>query len=219
MKVVIAGAGKIGTFLARELKEKDIKVVLIENDSEVCEKISDKLNIETVCSDAADYGTLSRVCEGARTFVAVTGKDEVNLIACQIAKKSLEVPVTIARINNPHNNEVAPLFGVDKFFCGTSVFVDLVENEIELEGLRVVVRIENSDHVIVQFELSPKSKACGQKLMDFKFIKDSKVVVITSEEKGTFTPNGETVMNAGDNMLMVCHKDNVEAVWKAMVCG
>lgn len=217
MKIVIVGAGKVGYYLTQELQKKGHRVVVVDNRDKAAAYIANGLGVEAVCGDGSTTQVISSVCKDASVFVALTGKDEVNVISCQIAKRYCGVPFTIARVNNPRNNEIVDFFGVDRHYCSTDVFVDLVENEIEFEGMRVVTRIENSNHVIVEFKLSENSDACGKTLAEYKFVKDSKVVVITSKDGKTITPQGDTVMNAGDDMLMVCQHSALEAVWKVMV--
>ncbi len=217
MKVVIVGAGKVGFFLAEELIKKGQNIVVIDNRTKACENIANALDVETVCADASTVQGLSSACDGADILVALTGNDENNFVTCQIAKKYYKVPLTISRINSPKNNKIAEYFGVDKSFCGTDIIVDLVENEIEYEGMKIASRIDNTDYVIIEFKLSPKSSACEKTLMEYKFIKDSKVVVITSTDGKTNTPQGNTVMHAGDDMLMVCREKYLEDIWKEMV--
>lgn len=217
MKIVLVGAGKVGYFLAKELHAKGYKVTVIDIRDKSAAEVANDLGIETSCGDGSTVQVLTPLCKDTDVFVALTGKDETNVIACQIAKKVCNVPITIARINNPRNNEIVSFFGVDKHFCGTDVFVDLVENEIEFEGMRIVTKIENSDHVIVEFKLSVKSTACFTTLAQYNFVKDSKVVVITSSDGNTITPQGDTIMYPGDDILMVCPKSALEDVWKVMV--
>lgn len=217
MKVVIVGAGKVGFFLASELVFKGQKVTVVDVRQKACTHIANSLGVETVCTDASTVQGLANVCVDTDILVALTGNDENNLITCQIAKKYYNVPTTISRINNPKNNDIVHLFGVDKHFCGTDIIVDLVENEIEFQGMRVVTRIDGTDHAIVEFKLSPSSSACEKMLSEYKFVKTAKVVVITSADGKTITPQGDTVMHAGDDMLMVCRKRYMEDLWEAMV--
>lgn len=217
MKIVIVGAGKVGFFLAEELRKKGQEIVVIDNRSKACLEIANALDVETVCADASTVQGLSEACKDADILVALTGSDENNFITCQIAKKYYKVPLTISRINSPKNNKIAELFGVDKSFCGTDIIVDLVENEIEFEGMKIASRLEGTDYVIIEFKLSPKSDACEKTLMEYKFIKDAKVVLITNSKGEASTPQGNTVMHAGDCMLMVCHEKNLEEIWESMV--
>jgi len=217
MKVVIVGAGKVGYYLTKELLSKGFKVAIIDHRQEACERIANDLNVDTICGDGSDVAVLHEICNDCHSFVAATGKDEVNFIACQLAKNSLNIEMTIARVNNPRNIEIVELFGVDQYFCSTSVFVDLIENEIYLEGLRVSKKIKNSKYCIINFVLSDKSDAAGKKIMEYKFIKDSKIVAIDPKDGPTFTPDGNTVMNAGDELYMVCQEKYLEQIWKVMV--
>ena len=217
MKIVIVGAGKVGFFLASELLNKGQNVKVVDIRQKACSHIANTLSVETVCADASTVQGLADVCVDIDILVAVTGNDENNLITCQIAKKYYNVPTTISRINNPKNNAIAHIFGVDKHFCGTDIIVDLVENEIEFKGMKIVTTFENTDHVIVEFDLSEHSDACEKKLSEYKFVKNSKIVVITSSDGNTITPQGDTVMHAGDNILMVCRRRYLEDIWEAMV--
>lgn len=217
MKIVIVGAGKVGFFLASELVLKGQNVTVVDIRPKACSHIANSLGVETVCADASTVQGLSDVCNETDILVALTGNDENNLITCQIAKKYYNVPTTISRINNPKNNDIASMFGVDKHFCGTDIIVNLVENEIEFKGMKIVTSFDNTDHVIVEFNLSSNSEACEKKLSEYKFVKDAKVVVITSSDGKTITPQGDTVMHADDNMLMVCRRRYIKDIWEEMV--
>lgn len=217
MKIVIVGAGKVGFFLASELVVKGQNVTVVDVRQKACSHIANSLGVETVCADASTVQGLSDVCKDVDILVALTGNDENNLITCQIAKKYYNVPTTISRINNPKNNDIASMFGVDKHFCGTDIIVNLVENEIEFKGMKIVTSFDNTDHVIVEFNLSSNSEACEKKLSEYKFVKDAKVVVITSSDGKTITPQGDTVMHANDNMLMVCRRRYIKDIWEEMV--
>ena len=108
-------------------------------------------------------------------------------------------------------------FGVDKSFSGTKVLAEMIEQEIDYLGLRIVHQINNSDRVLIEFNLSPHSKACDKNLLDYDFIPGSRVVVITTMDGSVITPDGTTIMHAGEQIMMVCAKKNIESVWKAMV--
>lgn len=218
-KVVIVGAGKVGRYLASVLTQRGYNIVMIESNPVTAEKVANELGIEMLCGDGSVSEIVRQVSRDADVFVAVTGKDEVNCISCQLAKEKYNVRFTIARINNPKNSDITSYFGIDKSFCGTDVFVDLVENEIVMEGLRIINRISGTKHVIVEFVLSENSNACGKTLMEYRFPGKSKVVVIKNAQGEADTPRGDTVMHAGDDMYMVCSESEVRTVWKDMVVG
>ena len=91
MKVCIAGGGKVGMYLAQSLLAHHHKVTIIEPQEALCRSLADSLDVPVVCGDAISFDTL-RTADVAScdAFVAVTGNDEDNLVACQIAKREIE---------------------------------------------------------------------------------------------------------------------------------
>ncbi|MBR3033602.1 MAG: NAD-binding protein [Clostridiales bacterium] len=216
MKIVIVGAGKLAYYLIREL-ETSVEIVIIDKDPEAAMKFADESVSEVINGDGSSYPVLSEACKGAHMIVALTNQDETNMIACQIAKNHLGVSKAFARVNNPKNRSIMEHFGVDRAYSGTQILASMIEQEIDFEGLRIVHRIKNSDHVLIEFVLSANSDACEKSMIQYKFIHGSRVVVMAGADGGTITPVGDTVMHAGDQIMMVCRKKDIEAIWKAMV--
>ena len=92
MKVCIAGGGKVGMYLAQSLLAHRHKVTIIEPQEMLCRSLADSLDIPVICGDAISFDTM-RTADVAScdAFVAVTGADENNLVACQIAKREFGV--------------------------------------------------------------------------------------------------------------------------------
>jgi len=88
---------------------------------------------------------------------------------------------------------------------------------VDYQGLKIVHVINHSDRILVEFNLSGSSRAVGKTLLEYDFISGARVVVITKENGEVVTPDGSTVMNAGDLIMMVCSKKSVETIWKDMV--
>ena len=216
MKIVIVGAGKLAHYLIHELEQAD-EIVIIDKDPNAAKKFADSQVAEVINGDGSAYPVLHEACKDAHMIVALTNQDETNLIACQIAKNKLGVAKAIARVNNPKNRQIMEHFGIDRAFSGTQILASMIEQEIDFQGLRIVHRIKNSDHVLIEFVLSEKSDACGKSMIEYKFIHNSRVVVMAGDDGGTITPVGSTVMHAGDQIMMVCAKKDIEAIWKAMV--
>ena len=113
MKVCIAGGGKVGMYLAQSLLAHRHKVTIIEPQEMLCRSLADSLDIPVICGDAISFDTM-RTADVAScdAFVAVTGADENNLVACQIAKREFGVNRTVARASNPKNRELLHTLGV-----------------------------------------------------------------------------------------------------------
>src|SRR5450756_2828843 len=114
MYIIIAGGGKVGSYLAHLLVGKGHDVAVIEQDVGACEALSDWGKALVINGDCCDLGALIDAgIEKTDRFAAVTGDDADNLVACQLAKVRFNVPLTTARINDPRNEDIFHKFGVD----------------------------------------------------------------------------------------------------------
>ena len=142
MKVCIAGGGKVGMYLAQSLLAHHHKVTIIEPQEMLCRTLADSLDIPVICGDAISFDTM-RTADVAScdAFVAVTGADENNLVACQIAKREFGVNRTVARASNPKNRELLHTLGVDTVVCGTDNLSHILEREIETDTIRQLLSL------------------------------------------------------------------------------
>jgi len=123
MYIIIVGGGKLGYYLAKTLAPEKHQLVLIEEDLNLCKKIVDELSnlgVQVIHGDGTDINYLKDASiERADILIAVTGFDENNLVACQLAKNYFDVQRTIARVNNPKNINVFKQLGVDSVVSST----------------------------------------------------------------------------------------------------
>src|SRR5438105_1113474 len=120
MYVVVAGGGKVGFYLGMALVNEGHEVVIIERDKRKSDQIAEELGSIVIRGDACEASTLAQAGTArADVVVAVTGDDEDNLVISQMAKKKFSVKRTIARINNPKNQEIFQLLGIDATVSST----------------------------------------------------------------------------------------------------
>src|SRR5689334_14241860 len=122
MYVIVAGGGKVGFYLARELISQGHEVLVIERDVKRADMIQNELGNVVMGGMADEAATLEEAGGGrADVICAVTGDDEDNLVICQVARKRFQVPRAIARINNPKNEEIFRLLGIDETISSTDL--------------------------------------------------------------------------------------------------
>ena len=135
MYVIVIGGGKVGYYLTRDLLERGEEVLLIEKDSTRSEWLSSQLGSVVLTGDGDEMSVLSTTgMERADVVMAVTGDDEDNLVALQLAKKSFNVKRTVARVNNPANVRIFKILGVDDAISATELLLKAMEEEIELQS-------------------------------------------------------------------------------------
>jgi len=107
--------------------------------------------------------------------------------------------------------------GVDKVYSGTQILADIIEQEVDFEGLRVVLKIERSNKSIIEFKLSARSVACGKTLEAYDFPGDSKIVMITHADGTVEMPRGNLIMQPDDTFLMIADSTEFNAIMKTMI--
>ena len=136
MYVIIAGAGKVGWNLARELIAKDREVTLIESDHARYRVVEEELEHAVQYGDATELWVLERAgIQRADLVIAVTGDDEDNILICQVAKEKYGCQRIVARVNNPRNLQHFRLLGVQPAVSATDLILRLIEHEVPEYGL------------------------------------------------------------------------------------
>ena len=131
MYVIVIGGGKVGYYLSKHLLDRGYEVTLIEKDPRRAEVLNSVLGEIVMVGDGDEMAFLATTgMERADVVVAVTGDDEDNLVACQLAKRKFNVPKTVARVNNPANVRIFKTLGVDVALSATEVLLDLIESEL-----------------------------------------------------------------------------------------
>ncbi len=132
MRIVIIGGGKLAYYLVKTLNLSEHDITVIELRKDVCENIATDFEVEVYNADGTNIGILQQArCQEADFLIAITGKDENNLIACEIGKKKFNVKQTVAKVNNPKNIEMFIKLGVDKPVSSTQILADIIEHEID----------------------------------------------------------------------------------------
>ncbi len=134
MYVIVVGGGKVGYYLTKHLLDRAYEVTLIEKDPRRAESLTSQLGEVVMVGDGDEMAFLATTgLERADVVVAVTGDDEDNLVACQLAKRKFRVPKTVARVNNPANVRIFKTLGVDAALSATEVLLELIERELGAE--------------------------------------------------------------------------------------
>lgn len=211
MYIIIVGGGKLGYYLVKTLLPYKHKIALIEPLEDICEKIANELNIPVINGDGTDLDVLSEIeVEKCDIFIAVTGKDEDNLIACQLAKRNFGVERTIARVNNPKNIEVFQKLGVDIAVSSTSIIADLIEQEVDYSGIKTLLRLKSGRLVLNEIVITSKSPVCNKTLKDINIPKDCVLISVIRDEE-VIIPNGFTMLKEGDYIITVSsNEDQIE---------
>jgi len=200
MYVVIAGGGKVGWNLARELLEKGHEVTAIEQDRRRYLTVEQELEHAVQYGDATELWVLERAgIQRADLVVAVTGDDEDNLLICQVAKEKYLCERIIARVNNPRNLEHFKLMGIQPAVSATDLILRLIEHEVPRYGLVHLLDLPEERLEIIELEVAEDSEAAGKRVRELGLPEGSLVISIL-RDGGGFVPTGESLVQAGDEV-------------------
>lgn len=200
MYAIIGGGGKVGFYLGRELISQGHEVVIIEQVIERADFIANELGNVVLKGNADEASTLSEAgAERADVVIAVTGDDEDNLVICQVAKR-FGAARAIARINDPNNEGLFRLLGIDATINATEVLLGVLEQQIPHATLYPLLRLRNSDVEIVEATLVVGARAVGRAVRDLPLPPDCLIAVIIRGGTSIF-PTGSTVLQVGDEVV------------------
>ena len=202
MYVIIVGGGRVGYFLTKALLEEKHEVVLVEKEAAICDAINEELGSVCIRGDGSEVAILSDIgTNRADMLIAVTGEDEDNLVACQIAKHHFKVARTVARVTNPIN---APLFkklGVDITVVSTNLILESIEAEVPTHPLTHLLSISDRGLEIVDIRVFKNSSTVGMAIKDLSLPPGSVLALIIRKGVRPFVPSAETILLADDQVI------------------
>jgi trk system potassium uptake protein TrkA len=217
MKAAIAGAGNVGTHIANDLAEAGHEVLLLEQDHDVAARLRLADGVKVVVADACEPTLLTEAgLETCDVMVAVTGDDEDNLVISLLAKQVFAVARVVARVNHPNNqwlfNET---WGVDIAVSTPHLLTALVEEAVSVGSLVRLLQFE--DARLVEVTLAADSPAENRAIMELGVPRDATIVAVI-RERHVIVPRGETVFEAGDEVLVLVTPES-EGVVKTLFVG
>jgi trk system potassium uptake protein TrkA len=201
--VIVAGAGKVGWNLARELIAKDREVTLIESNHERFRVVEEELEHAVQYGDASELWVLERAgIQRADLVIAVTGDDEDNMLICQVAKEKYGVQRIVARVNNPRNLPHFKLLGIQPAVSATDLILRLIEHEVPEYGLVQLLALEEEHLEIIELEVVADSEAAGKRVNEITLPEGSLIISVLRQGRG-FVPKGDSLIEAGDQVLLI----------------
>jgi trk system potassium uptake protein TrkA len=215
--ILISGGGKVGVNLSRELYESGHEVALIERDPARAVALSAKLECQIFVGDSSTHDVLEAADAGrARVFVAATGSDQDNLIACEVAKKVFGVPKTIARASNPKNEEVMARLGVDSTVSSTSIIQQVIERELPTVRIKTLLSLQSGAFQILEYPLDGTSPASGRTVREIDLPQESNLIAILRDNT-MVVPRGETKLADGDVVVALVNAEAEAGLGLALI--
>jgi trk system potassium uptake protein len=208
----------VGSYLAGLLLKANCDVRLVENRSQIVERLSHELPPEVArLGDGSDPLLLEQIgIANADVVAAVTGDDETNLVVASLAKFEFRVGRVIVRVNNPRNAWLCtPDMGVDVALNQSDLMATLIVEEMSVDDVQTLVRLRQGSVEIVEEKISPLSKAANT-IVSALDLPDGCNIVAVLRGSAVTIPNGSTLLQVGDEILAVVRSENRQALAKAL---
>jgi trk system potassium uptake protein TrkA len=217
MYIIVIGGGKVGYYLAKTLLDEGHEIVVVEKDTARTEFICNELGSVCVRGDGCEVATLTEVGTGrAEMFIAVTGDDEDNLVACQVAKHKFNVPRTVARINNPKNEAIFKELGIDVAVSSTNIILESIQEEVPTHSLTHLLDIRERGLEIVELKIPADAKTVGKEIRELSLPPESRLFLIIPKQEKPRVPTASTALQAEDQIIAITTPESEEALRKAL---
>ncbi len=217
MYIIVVGGGRVGYYLTRALLDEGHEVLLVEKEVAIYEAVTDELGSICLRGDGCEAATLAEVgTDRADMLIAVTGDDEDNLVACQVAKYKFSVPRTIARIRNPQNETLFKKLGIDVTVSSTNVILEHIEEKVPTHPLTHLLSIEDSGLEIVEIKIPSESTTVGKSVRKLSLPKGSKLALVIRKEGKNRVPTLNTIIRAEDRIIALTTPESEEALRTAL---
>lgn len=208
MRVTLIGGGKVGSYLARELHKGGHVVTVIEESHGHAESLTDDSKVLVLEGDGTDVRLLKAADAGRSDWLlAVTGLDEVNLVACQLAT-TLGARQVLARLNNPLNRPTFDALDIP-VVAVTDLMVTLISREVEVPEFRHVTLLGRGEISVYEVDIPDDFES--KPVAELRLPVGALLVALVRGDEAR-VPTAGTMVKAGDQVTAVSSVDLEEEV-------
>ncbi len=222
MKIVIAGAGEVGSHLAKLLSREEQDIILVDNDAEKLAAIDANYNLMTRCGSPTSFAVL-RDAGTARCdlFIAVTPFETTNVIACSIAK-SLGAKKTVARIDNyefmeSSHKDFFNSMGVNKLIYPEYLAAQEILTSLKRTWVRAWFEIHEGELIVIGVKIRDNARLRGMQLKQLAMEQGSFHVAAIRRAHATIIPRGDDRIETNDILYFTTTRDHIDDIRD--ICG
>jgi trk system potassium uptake protein TrkA len=217
MYVVIMGAGTVGAPLASSLVAAGHEVFVIDRDPLRAADLQARLGSVASQGDGTSFEVLTEAGTGrAALFIATTGSDADNLVGCEMAKGLFNVPRTIAVAHSPENTTVFERSGIDVVVSSGDLVLSHIAGALPAHPLLRLMPVLGRSQVVVGLKIPAGGSAVSQPVGELSLPYGARLVLIISSEGRTEVPDGDTILEAEDEVIALVPTESAGALWEAL---
>jgi trk system potassium uptake protein TrkA len=224
LRIVILGAGQVGSSVAESLVSEANDITVVDLDAERLKRLQDRLDLRTIVGNAAHPAVLEKAgARDADMILAVTMSDETNMVACKLAATMFNIPTKIARIRSAdylsHPEIFSPQnFSVDSAICPEQVLTDYIDKLLEFPEALQVLEFADGRVSLVAVKAFHGGPLVGHAISHLRSHMpqiDARVAAIFRQDR-PIIPQGDTVVEAGDEVFFIADTRNIRGVLREL---
>ena len=221
MHIVVVGAGKIGSSASRWLVSAGHEIAVVEIDRSKCAELDEALGEVSVHGDAADAGVLAKAgASRADVLIATTSSDDLNLVACQLAKQHFGVLKTISVVNSLDHTGLFNTLGIDVTIDVTNLVLDRIQGGLSAHSVARLMPVSDRDgKALVSVKIPPDFAVDQRLLKDLPLPEGCFLSLVISRDGSATIPTEGTAIRAGDEVVAVTSPQDEEELRDLLIEG
>ena len=232
MKIIICGAGKVGTSIARHLVDQGSDVTVIDSSHKLIDDLREKVDLKTIIGSASNPSVLKNAgAEDTDMIIAVTLQDEINMVACQMAHTFFKIPRKIARLRTEDflNPIWRDLYNADNMPIDLIISPELevarsIERQLKAPGAYDVVPFLNDEIELLSLVISDKCPLVDTSLINIHELFQENIdneknlrasILGISRDEKLFIPKKQEILTLGDHVYILVDKNHVKRTMSA----
>lgn len=202
-KAVLIGSYQKALALSQSLQKKGFRITIINDDHQSCVELAECDGVTVIYGDATRPYTLEDAeVRGADVAIALTRRDDDNLVICELCKKIFGVKKTISLVNDPKKISFFYSMGVDSVVCSITTVTNVIEQHAFVDEISSIVSIGEGRVNVTQVRITPKARSVGKKISQLGLPKQVIIGCILRGQKNII-PQGGTSIRAGDLLVLI----------------
>ena len=204
-------------YLTQSLLEKGYHVTAINNDYDHCMQLAEIEGLNIIYGDGTKPFVLEEAeAERKDIAIALTKKDEDNLVICELCKKKFRVNKTLSLVNDPRKTDFFYQMGIDSVVCAISTISRIIEQQAFVDEMTNIVSVEDNQIHIIELQVKKNMPVLGKKLWELSLPENTIIGYILRNNQG-IVPRGDTRILDGDKLIVICSQNNQEQVIKEII--
>lgn len=213
-EVLLIGGFHKTIYLSQSLLEKGYRVTAVNNDYNHCMQLAEIEGLNIIYGDGTKPFVLEEAeAERKDIAIALTKKDEDNLVICELCKKKFCVNKTLSLVNDPRKTEFFYQMGIDSVVCAISTISRIIEQQAFIDEMAKIVSVEDNQVHIIELQVKKNMPVSEKKLWELSLPENTIIGYILRNNQG-IVPRGDTRILEGDKLIVICSQNNQEQVIK-----